>query len=199
MMLSEETQVAEATLPVAELKAHLRMGSGFAEDDVQDTVLASFLRAALAAIEARTGKAILTREFSWSVTHWRDSRMQALPLAPIAAVLALSVQDADGEVTTADPASYRLMPDTHRPKLAGVGGALPNIPQGGQAQVVFAAGFGAVWADVPADLQQAVLMLAAHYYEYRNDVALGQGCMPFGVTALIERHRQLRVFGGASV
>lgn len=199
MMLSEETQVAEATLPVAELKAHLRMGSGFAEDDVQDTVLASFLRAALAAIEARTGKAILTREFAWSVTQWRDSRAQVLPVAPVAAVLALSVQDAEGEVTVIDAATYRLMPDAQRPKLIGTGGTLPGIPQGGEALVVFAAGFGAVWADVPADLQQAVLMLAAHYYEYRNDVALGQGCMPFGVTALIERHRQLRVFGGAPV
>lgn len=199
MMLSEETQVAEATLPVAELKAHLRMGSGFAEDDVQDAVLASFLRAALAAIEARTGKAILTREFAWSTTHWRDTRAQVLPVAPVAFLLSLTVLEAGGDAQVIDPASYRLVPDTHRPKLAATTGALPVIPAGGSAQLVFAAGFGALWADVPADLQQAVLMLAAHYYEYRSDVALGQGCMPFGVTALIERHKQLRVFGGAPV
>ncbi|MEC7962778.1 MAG: head-tail connector protein, partial [Pseudomonadota bacterium] len=60
------------------------------------------------------------------------------------------------------------------------------------------AGFGP-WDAVPPDLAQAVLMLAAHYYEYRDDTGLKAGCMPFGVTALIERHRQMRLGGiGAS-
>ena len=58
------------------------------------------------------------------------------------------------------------------------------------------AGYGPDWDDVPADLAQAVLMLAAHYYDYRQDMGLGAGCMPFGVTALIERHRPLRLSGG---
>ena len=57
MMLIEETAVPLAALPLAEFKAHLRLGTGFADDDIQDPVLESFLRAAMAAIEARTGKA----------------------------------------------------------------------------------------------------------------------------------------------
>lgn len=197
MMLVEETQVADAALPVAELKAHLRMGTGFAEDDIQDAVLQSFLRAALSAIEARTGKALFEREFSWELRVWRDDTGQVLPVAPVSAVLSLSILDAAAAASVADPGSYRLEPDTHRPRLRPAGACLPTIPTQGAAQVVFVAGFGAAWADLPPDLQQAVLMLAAHYYEFRNDVALGQGCMPFGVTALIERHRVMRVFGGA--
>ena len=197
MMLVEETQVADAALPVAELKAHLRLGSGFAEDNVQDGVLSSFLRAALAAIEARTGKALFAREFSWGVQAWRDTVGQVLPLAPVSAITALSVVDIDGAVSVSDAGAYRLEQDTHRPRLRPRSACLPSIPEGGSAQVVFTAGFGPAWADIPVDLQQAVLMLAAHYYEFRTDVALGQGCMPFGVTALIERYRVLRVFGGA--
>jgi len=50
---------------------------------------------------------------------------------------------------------------------------------------------------MPADLAQAVLMLAAHYYEFRSDTSLGQGCMPFGVTSLIERYRTVRIFAGS--
>jgi uncharacterized phiE125 gp8 family phage protein len=46
---------------------------------------------------------------------------------------------------------------------------------------------------LPADLQQAVLLLAAHYYEYRDEQSLGEGCMPFGVTSLIARYRALRM------
>ncbi|KNG92921.1 head-tail connector protein [Pseudaestuariivita atlantica] len=196
MMLVEETQVADAALPVAELKAHLRMGTGFAEDTVQDGVLVGFLRAALAAIEARTGKALFVREFSWSLSAWRDPEGQVLPVAPVNLVTAVTLIDAGGDPTVVGLETVRLEADTHRPRLRPRGACLPTIPTGGSAQVVFTAGYGAVWSDIPPDLQQAVLMLAAHYYEYRHDVALGQGCMPFGVTALIERFRVMRVFGG---
>jgi uncharacterized phiE125 gp8 family phage protein len=77
--------------------------------------------------------------------------------------------------------------------LRATGATLPVIPQGGSALVQFEAGYDAVWANLPADLQQAVLMLAAHYYEYRHDTSLSDGCMPFGVTSLIERYRVMRL------
>lgn len=41
-MLIEETGVAEADLPLEPFKAHLRMGSGFGTETVQEPVLASF-------------------------------------------------------------------------------------------------------------------------------------------------------------
>ena len=59
MMLIEETAVPEAALPIAQLKAHLRLGTGFSDDDVQGPVLESFLRAAIASIEVRTGKVLI--------------------------------------------------------------------------------------------------------------------------------------------
>jgi uncharacterized phiE125 gp8 family phage protein len=58
------------------------------------------------------------------------------------------------------------------------------------------AGYAPDWAGLPADLGQAVLLLAAHYYEYRHETALGDGCMPFGVTSLIERYRTVRLMAG---
>ncbi|MGR3500998.1 head-tail connector protein [Pseudaestuariivita sp.] len=197
MMLVEETQIAEAALPVAEFKAHLRLGSGFAEDDVQDAVLVGFLRAALAAIEARTGKALLARSFVWMVTGWRDAYAQVMPIAPVTAVTDVVVVAGDGARTAQDAADFVIEPDTHRPRLVARSAALPQAPAGGWVEVTLTAGLGAGWADLPADMQQAVLMLAAHYYEYRYDVGLAQGCMPFGVTSLIERYRALRLFGGA--
>ena len=54
---------------------------------------------------------------------------------------------------------YRLIPDLHRPRLAGKGTALPSIPAHGLVRVVFDAGFGPGWTDVPVDLRQAVLLI----------------------------------------
>ena len=62
MMLIEETAPAAEALPIAALREHLRLGTGFeiADDTAEDMALAGFLRAAIATIEARTGKVLLT-------------------------------------------------------------------------------------------------------------------------------------------
>ena len=59
MMLTEVTGVAAQALPVQALKDHLRLGSGFSDDGLQDGLIEAYLRAAMAAIEARIGKVLL--------------------------------------------------------------------------------------------------------------------------------------------
>ena len=45
MMLIEEATLPDTTLPVDQFKAHLRQGSGFAEDGLQDAVIKEIGRA----------------------------------------------------------------------------------------------------------------------------------------------------------
>ncbi len=196
-MLVEETQVPDAALPIEALTRHLRLGSGFAEDDLQDSVLASFLRASMAAIEARTGKALITRGFVVTFAQWRNAQAQGLPVAPIQSISDVTYVDRFGATTTLDASAYRLQKDNFEPKLKSTSTALPAIPSEGAVEIRFDAGFGPAFEDVPSDLAQAVLLLAAHYYEYRDETALSQGCMPFGVTSLIARYRLVRVGTGA--
>ena len=87
MMLSELSPVAQAALPVQAFKDHLRLGTGFADDGAEDALAEAYLRAALAAIEARTGKAILARDCRLELTDWRDDWAQALPVADPVALL----------------------------------------------------------------------------------------------------------------
>lgn len=197
MMLIEETTVPDAALPVDAFKAHLRLSSGFGQDDVQDAVLKSFLRAAMAAIEARTGKVLITRSFSWSLTFWRDASAQPLPVAPVGAVSRVALVARDGTPTDVDAAAYWLERDSQRPKLRSAGSALPGIPSAGAVLIEFDAGYGTGWDDLPVDMAQAVLMLAAHYYEHRSDTGLSDGSMPFGVSSLIERFKTMRLGAGA--
>jgi len=198
MMLSEETTVPLAALPVAQFKEHLRLGSGFADDDLQDGLIEGFLRSAMAAIEARTGKALIERTFSWSVTRWREASEQVLPISPVSAIVDVVLMDHLDVGTVIDAASYRLRPDLQRPVIAAVAGQLPTIPNLGSARIQMMAGFGPEWSDLPADLAQAVFLLAAHYYEYRHEIQYDGGCMPFGVSALIERYRIVRLSGGGT-
>lgn len=198
MMLIEQTTVPAAALPLDRFKAHLRLGTAFSDDGAEDALLEAFLRAAIAAIEGRTAKALLARGFTWARSTWRDGMREALPVAPVTAIAELRILDRLGTACICEPASYRLERDTHYPRLAAGGTLLPTIPPGGTAEVDFQAGFGPSWDDVPADLGQAVFLLAAHYHENRYEAGLGGGHMPFGVVALIERWRRLRLTAGGA-
>lgn len=195
MTLIEVTAVPDGALPVEKLKAHLRLGTGFSDDTVQDAVLISFLRAAIAAIEARTGKALIERDFTLSVTDWRAPDGQVLPVAPANVVSTMTNVDRLGARTDVDTALYWLERDAHQPRVRSVGCALPAVPTQGSVEIAFRAGFGATWDDIPPDLAQAVMLLASHYYEFRHETTLSEGCMPFGVTSLIERYRVMRLGG----
>lgn len=197
MMLVEETTIPTAALPVDAFKAHLQLGTGFADDALQVPVLESFLRASLAAIEGRTGKMLLARDFSISVTAWRDTRVQTLPVAPVMQLLSITSIDAAGIETPLSLTDYYLDQDQHAPKVAARVQSLPPPPSNGQIKLEFTAGFGATFLDLPSDLQQAVFMLATHYYENRNAVGMNDASMPFGVSVLVERYKTLRILGGA--
>lgn len=196
MMLIEEATVPDAALPVEEFKDHLRLGTGFGDDALQDPVLRSFLRAAISAIEARTGKVLITRPFSWALATWRDPAGQVLPVAPVSAVTGVDLVDRAGNVEPLVSDLYRLEQDSQRPRLRPMAAALPRVPQDGSVVIRFDAGYGLVWGDMPADMAQAVLLLAAHYYEFRHETALSDGCMPFGVSSLIQRYKVMRLYAG---
>ena len=200
MMLTEATVVPGSALPVQGMKDHLRLGTGFTDDGMQDGLIAGHLRAAIAAIEGRTGKALLARRFVLRLDRWRVSQGgQALPMAPVSAVVSVSLIDRAGAVVLVPTSAYRLVPDMQRPRLMGAGMALPSVPDEGAVEVVFDAGFGTSWGSVPADLGHAVLLLAAEFYETRHDGGQAGLAVPLAVQALIERWRTVRVLGGGGV
>jgi len=196
MNLVEQTTVPDAALPVASFKDHLRLGSGFSDDGIQDELLDGYLRAAMAAIEARTNKILITRNFDWTLAGWAAPTVQPLPLAPVSAVTDVTLISTDGVETPLDPSAWRLEQDQHRPRLLSQAGRFPNL-SGGVARIGLEAGFGAAWDNLPADLAQAVMLLAAHFYEFRHDLGRSDPHLPPQVQALITPHRSLRLFMGS--
>jgi uncharacterized phiE125 gp8 family phage protein len=193
MILLEENQVEDSALPVAELRRHLRLGTGFGDDTLQDGVLSSFLHAAMSAIEGRLSKALLIRRFVLKVHAWRTDSAQPLPVAPVVRIDTVVMVDASGTAEPLPPDRWRLEQNAVAPVLRATKTVLPSIPARGHVEIHFDAGYGNDFASIPADLRQAVMLLAAHYYEYRDETSLGQGCMPFGVTALIQRYAPIRL------
>jgi len=168
MILNEVAGIPVEALPITELRDHLRMGTGFSDE-----------------------------EFSWVINRWHRCDTQGLPIAPATSLEAVTLTGSDGDETAVDTENLTLARDSHRPKVMAKGAALPVIGSGGEAEIRFVAGYGTAWEDVPADLRQATLVLAATYFDYRHGESGGGQVIPFGVMALLEPYRAVRVSGGA--
>ena len=192
-MLTELEPVPAAVLPLSALRDHLRLGTGFADDALQDAILEAALRGALGAVEARLGRILIARRFASRVSRWHDPEAWVLPMGPAVRLLSLVIEDAGGAPADVTARVALHEPSGGRPVVEGRGGALPAIPSGGAAIATFTAGIGP-WEALPADLRQAALMLAAFYYEDRGAASLL--AFPPPVSALVAPWRVLRLSAG---
>lgn len=194
-MLSEVSAVPAADLPLGALRDHMRLGTGFADDALQDGIVEAALRASISAIEARTGRALIARAFRLKVSRWRDSSGVALPIGPVERIDGIDLVASDGSALVATSDLIVVEGIGGQMTVAAHSGRLPTIPTGGLAVLHFEAGFG-VWEAVPAALRQAVLMLASFLYEDRG--ALGREAFPPAVAGLIAPWRAWRMTAGGA-
>ena len=195
MILTETTTIPAASLPVDALTQHLRLGTGFAPGTEQGELLEAYLRAAISAVEGRTGCVLLQKTFNWGLTGWRSYDRQGLPVRPVQAITEVKFIDRVGNEEVVSNDQYGLVKDDQEPCLVAVGLALPVPPQNGSVEITFDAGYGPDWADVPADLARAVILLAADFYE--NRTSRDAASLPAGVLGLLDRFRKVRLLGGA--
>lgn len=193
MNIVEETSVPAEALPLQQFREHLRLGSGFPNDSLQDPLLESTLRAAIGAIEYRTGKALFRRSFVLRLERWATASFQPILRGPLIQVGSVRLVASDGDLRELPGAAYKVVPDEFRAGIQAPQG-LPAMPLNGHAEIRFEAGYGPDWADIPESLAQAVMVLGAHFYETRSG-APDTG-LPMLVRVLIEAFRDLRLFGG---
>jgi hypothetical protein len=141
----ESEAVKEAGLPLAELAARLGMPTGW--ETIPDAVirLEHRLSAAMTAVEARLGSALLRRRMVLGGAVEGGIRM-ALPVRPVASLLSVEIDRGQG---FAVEIGARLVD----------GAVVLSRPLrvGWQARVVVQAGYGP-WPDIPADLREAVIL-----------------------------------------
>ena len=169
---------------LARAKEHLR-----ADDAADDALITDMIAAATRRIEKETGLALVTSQWRLLAdTLPRDCTFR-IPLAPVTSI---------DEVAVRTDAGWQAVPATDwqadlasRPARLVVTAAWPR-PDGapGAIRITFTAGFGTTPENVPEELRMAVLVLAAHYYEFREGGAAPKG-LPPEVTALIAPWRNI--------
>ena len=151
---------------LAEARQFLRL-----DQHDEDELLATLITAARLMIEAAAGRCLIEQPWRIVLDRWPGGGEIRLPLSPIARVQEARVYDALG-VAQPVAATALTLDRNADPPLIRVNGEVPEIGRGhGAIEIDVAAGYGATVAAVPAPLRQAVLRLAARWFEERGDVA----------------------------
>lgn len=171
-------------LTLAEAKAFLRV-----EHDEDDALITTLIAAARAAIEARTGRALMSQSWRMVLDSWPAEGRIAVTPAPLRAIAAVRVYGDDGLAQELDAGSFV----SNTAAAPGVIGFIPwNVVAPGRAvagiEIDVTCGYGDAAADVPAPLRQAVRLLLAHFYEYRGPLAAPEAG-PASLAALLAPYR----------
>ena len=177
---------------LADAKLHLRI-DGTAEDAlINSLILTSRLH-----IETALGLALIAQNWSYFIDRWPSGRVLELPLRPVSAISAIRVYASDGSFETVAPSSYVTDVNATAPRVVlqtSAARPAPGRPANG-IEIAMTAGYGTAAADVPQPIRQALLILAAHWYEHREVVELDGTAtrVPESASALLASYRPVRL------
>jgi uncharacterized phiE125 gp8 family phage protein len=169
------------TLSLAELKAHLRI-DGSEEDDL----LADLIRVARDHLERTAGLALIQQGWRLYLDCWPENGVVDIARGPVIAVDAVRAYDELGDESEIALTGH-VLDGVRRPARLW----LRTRPEPRQAvngvEIDFTAGFGEAGEDVPATLRRAMLIHAAHMYEFRGavPVAMQPAGVPDGYDRLV--------------
>ena len=169
----DSTWVAPGTLEDAvsltEVKNHAKI-SGTADD----ADLAIKIDAAIEWCENYTNRAFTSRGYKMTLEEFSRGPIY-LERSPAQAVTALKYYATTGTLTTLSSSLYTVDSESEPARIVPVySGDWPSIQDRiGAVQVFFTAGYGDTAATVPQSLRQAVMVLAATWYAYR-EALIGQ-------------------------
>lgn len=181
-------QRAPATEPISTdmLRDYLRLNSD------QKPLLGSLIASARLMVEAHTGLRLITQYWTEVITSWpkESIRLGHWPVRELRSVSLLG-----DPIVALDVSRFRLQANTRPAQIFTSEGAWPQMraSQHG-ASFELKVGYGDSPSDVPEALLQAVLLLAAHWYESHewNDHA-SVNLLPSNVTALIHPYKNFRI------
>ena len=174
---------------VADAKDHLRL-----DHERDDTLLQGLIRAARGHVEHETGLAMIEQSWRRYLDDWPVNRCVPLARHPVRRVTDVSLYDADG-VPHAMPGDWMRLDTVSRPARLLVSDAVPPGAAMNGIEIEFVAGLAETPAEVPDGLRRAVLLLVAHWYEFRGAVSPDRQpvSIPPGFDRLVAPYKAARI------
>lgn len=189
MTLIRTVDPSAEPVTLVEAKAHLRIAH-----DSEDDLLNGLIRAAREDVERATGLALIEQKWRLVLDKWPRDGCATVMRHPIREILSVTAYGADGEASLVDPASYQA-DIVSRPARLHFDGPPGSLRALNGMEIDFTAGFGEAGTDVPDLLRRAIVLLVAHWYEFRasygsNDQPVSY---PSGYDRMLASYRMRRL------
>ena len=149
-----------------------------------DELLSGLITAARQDVERATGLALIDQTWRMAIDRLPPSDMATLMRHPVREILSVTVFGSEGEASLVDPADYQADLMSRPARLLFVRRPAMARAMNG-LEIDFRAGFGEAGPDVPDLLRRAILLLVAHWYEFR--ASFGPGDQPVSYPQSYER------------
>ncbi|WP_274629677.1 head-tail connector protein [Arvimicrobium flavum] len=189
MTLFRTVEPAVEPVTLAEAKAHLRL-----DHDSEDGLVSGLIRAARDEVERSTGLALIDQTWRLVLDRWPRSGCAAITKHPVKAILSVTAYGPDGEASLVDPGTYQFDGLSRPARLHLEADTAPLRAMNG-IEVDFSAGFGESGPDVPDLLKRTILLLVAHWFEFRGTFGPGDQpvSFPVGYERMISGYRTRRL------
>jgi len=174
--MNTELVTAAATLPVTTVELRRHVWEVYDRDSSDDTYFTELLTRATAHVETITSRKLVSQTWRGYLDAWpAGGAAIELPFGRVTSITRFNWLGADAvDHTLVATTNYIASLAGYFPKVVPAGGAWPTgeLFEVDPIRIEFVAGFGAA-AVVPADLKQAILILAAHWYKNREIARVG--------------------------
>lgn len=177
---------------VAEMRMHCRI-----DHTDEDEYLAALIVAARMWCEDYCRRSFITRTIELKRPKFDES--MDLPRGPVQSVTSVQYQDQDGATQTLSTDTWQYVGDPVMARVvvrSGKAWPVTNVEEHPVA-ITYVTGYGDASADVPMTIRQAIKMMVAQLYEYREPIVTGTSIahVPMAVESLLSPYR---VLGGYS-
>lgn len=189
MPLSLSSAPAVEPISVTGVKDHSRISI-----TADDALLATYITAARQYVETRLSTALITQTWILYRDYFPGSEFR-LPRAPLQSVTSIKYTDEDGTESTYDSSNYQVDAVSKPGRVALASSASwPSVTlrEMNGFYVTYVAGYGSGPSNVPGPIKQALFLLVADMYEFRENSIVEQGVtieqLPFGIRSLLSSY-----------
>lgn len=159
------TAPAVEPITLAEAKAHLRV-----ETDHEDGLIQDLIKVARQEAERQTSICMIRQDWRLFLDCWPEYGLLEIPIRPLVSVQVIRIFDAHGNAQILPVEAYMVDAYATLPRIHAI--AIPPAQQQlNGIEIDIRCGFGDAGADVPDLLKRAILVLIAHWFEFRGTYA----------------------------
>jgi len=165
MTIALITPPASEPLSLIEIKAHLRV-----DHSHEDALISDTLKAARQYVELASGQKLITQAWRQYETAFPVDRKMVLKVSPVQSIAAITLFDRDGTPQLLAAQDSEIIRGSEPAILEFLATVDSSVAENGM-EVDYIAGYGDLGIDVPDTLKRAILLLVAHWYEFRGAIA----------------------------